>query len=243
MMKSIELAARYSLMPNCLGYCGGSDFPKVFSNYLQGNATKYELKNAIKKFKGHYPYLKTIAKASGITDPFDPRVIKAFWIGNELLDNVGKNEIIKIITHFSKHAGMDPKRAEEKIKQLPSEIVLHHSFNSIYLNFVGDKVPRSVSNFDKCRIGWGKVLLVKKNVAQVEYLQLTRKNGRYFLSKYKKKYFLRSMHGIYPEPELKKGDVVSLHWGLIVQKLNRNELKNLKKYTEKVISAVNSSKL
>lgn len=241
-MKPIEIGACYSLMPNCLGYCGGSDFSKVFRKYLDGNASENELKLAIKKFKGHYPYLKTIARANGIRNPFDGRVIDAFWIGNGLLGRVGRTDVIRLILEFAKNAEMDKNRAQEKIANLPDGILIHHSFNSLYLNFVGDRVERTVSNFDKCRIGWGVVQTVKNNTAKVRYQKIIRKNGKYGFSKPVEKYFKRAMNGITPEHDLKVGNVVSLHWGLIVQKLNKRQEKALKRYTEKNIEAINGSK-
>ncbi len=34
------------------------------------------------------PYLQLIARSNDIADPFDARVVEAYWIGNELLDGV-----------------------------------------------------------------------------------------------------------------------------------------------------------
>ncbi|MFA6530581.1 MAG: DUF6390 family protein [Candidatus Micrarchaeia archaeon] len=241
-MKPIELAGRYSLMPNCLGYCGGSDFSKVFKRYLDGTASESELKLAIKKFKGHYPYLKTIARANGIKNPFDKRIIEAFWIGDRLLEQVGRADVIRLIRKFSKNAEMNKKRAQEKIDNLPDGILLHHSFNSLYLNFVGDRVERTVDNFDRCRIGWGIVRTVKKSTAKVCYQKIIKRNGKYKFSKSVEKYFRRTMDGITPEPKLASGDIVSLHWGLIVQKLNKKQLAELEKYTGKNMEIINGSK-
>ena len=39
-------------------------------------------------FEGAWPYLTLIAGANRIADPLDPRVVEAYWVGNELLDPV-----------------------------------------------------------------------------------------------------------------------------------------------------------
>src|SRR5690606_26836571 len=38
-------------------------------------------------------YLELIARANSISDPFDPRVVEAFWIGNSLLDQVTPEQL------------------------------------------------------------------------------------------------------------------------------------------------------
>ncbi len=122
-------------------------------------------KNALKKFKGNYLYLKTIARANG-KKPFDRGVVEAFWIGNPLLRKVNDRTIRKLILKDLCKAGMDKIRAKQKVNNLPKGIFLHHSFNSLYLEFVGNKVKRTISNYDKCRIGWGEVLCVGKERVQ-----------------------------------------------------------------------------
>jgi len=36
-------------------------------------------------------------------------------------------------------------------------------------------------------------------------------------------------------PEIKVGEWVSLHWGTAIEKLDNNKLKNIKKYTHKIL--------
>ena len=39
-------------------------------------------------FKTLYPYLQEIAHSNGIVDPFDDRVVEAYWVGNALLETI-----------------------------------------------------------------------------------------------------------------------------------------------------------
>ena len=76
---------RYAFMPNRLRYCGGDDNRTIFQYALEG-VTDGGLTPLLRKFGGALPYLQLIARANGIADPFDERVVEAYWIGNDLLE-------------------------------------------------------------------------------------------------------------------------------------------------------------
>lgn len=241
-MKALELTARYSLMPNYLSYCGESNFYGVLEKYL-GHRTKKEeklLAAALKHFKGNYPYLKTISKANG-KKPFDLEVIEAFWIGNSLLERVPVKAIKNmIIEDFYKKSGMDKERAFAAVKNLPKRILIHHSFNSLYLKFVDNKVRRTVAMFDKCRIGWGKILEINKQSVVLLYWPITISKGKYAIGKPVKRKFLRRVGDIPFLKGAKVGDYASTHWGLAVEKLSKKRLERLIKYTKVNIAAINN---
>lgn len=68
-------------------------------NYLRGKAISgKKIRKILEQFKGAYPYYKLIAKSNKIKDPFDENVVRAYWIGNKLLE---KAENIK--SHHSYH--------------------------------------------------------------------------------------------------------------------------------------------
>jgi len=231
MIDGLEFAARYSLVPNSFGYCGGNNFAKIFSGYLKRKVSKKELIFELKKFKSLYAYLKTIARANK-KKPFDRDVLEAFWIGNSLLKKVTQKDIKNLILdELCKNAGMDRKRAISSAKNLPKNILIHHSFNSLYLNFVGNSVPRTLSNFDNCRVGWGKVIAVNKKYCILDYALIKRVEKRYCLAKPIKRRFNRYVCGILLEPNINIGDLVSTHWGAVVQKINKKQLFSLKKFT------------
>jgi hypothetical protein len=70
---------RYGFMPNRLRYCGGDDHPTLFQYGLAG-VSDGGLTPLLRRFTGALPYLQLIARANGIADPFDPRVVEAYWI-------------------------------------------------------------------------------------------------------------------------------------------------------------------
>ncbi|GAI47424.1 unnamed protein product [marine sediment metagenome] len=79
--------ATYAFMPNRLGYCGGDDNKTLF-DYCVAKHTDPGLVIILQKFEAAYPYLKLIASSNHISDAFDARVVEAYWLGNELLDQV-----------------------------------------------------------------------------------------------------------------------------------------------------------
>src|SRR4051794_22945599 len=78
---------RYAFMPNRLRYCGSDDNSTLFGYGIEGvvDGGQTPLQP---RFTGALPYLQLIARANGIADPFDARVVEAYWLGNELLDGV-----------------------------------------------------------------------------------------------------------------------------------------------------------
>src|SRR5919109_3975315 len=81
------LAARFSFMPNRLGYCGPEENRTILDYLAEGHSDR-GLEQILARFAGAFPYCSFIAAAHGIPDPFDRRVIEAYWIGNELLERV-----------------------------------------------------------------------------------------------------------------------------------------------------------
>jgi hypothetical protein len=67
---------RYGFMPNRLRYCGGDDNRTLFEYRVEG-VSDGGLQPLLRKFSGALPYLKLIAQANGIADPFDARVVEA----------------------------------------------------------------------------------------------------------------------------------------------------------------------
>ena len=81
------LFARYAFGPNRLGYCGPDDSAELFAEATVGGDLR-ALRHNAEQFEGAWPYLQLIAKANGVADPLDARVVEAYWLGNSMLENV-----------------------------------------------------------------------------------------------------------------------------------------------------------
>ncbi|MBI5223554.1 hypothetical protein HY990_03970 [Candidatus Micrarchaeota archaeon] len=232
-MNGIELQARYSYTPCSLGYCGTNSFPAVFESYLKGESDQSVLQHELEKFLVPTSYRLLIAKYAS-ADPYSYEVVESLWVGNGLLDSVPESALRTLIRTDLVHAGMRQERAEKLAKQMPSGVTAHHSFHTLYIQFVSDSVPRTLDSFDKCRIGWGRIISQTPGYLELDYVPLLMSNGRYLLGRCNKKISVGFLENS------KVGDFVSTHWDTAVTVLTSNQVNNLHKYTKKTIDAVNS---
>ena len=77
------LFARYAFGPNRLGYCGPDAVEELFGEGTIGGDDG-ALRELARSFEGAWPYLELIARANGLADPLDRRVVEAYWLGNPL---------------------------------------------------------------------------------------------------------------------------------------------------------------
>lgn len=88
-MSELKLAALYSIKPHQLGFCGPQEEKNkgILLKYLRGSkVSEKKIREILEGFEGAYPYYQRIAKSNNIKDPFDKRVVRAYWVGNELLE-------------------------------------------------------------------------------------------------------------------------------------------------------------
>jgi hypothetical protein len=227
-MAGVELAACYAFPPNSLRYCGQ---PTFITALRSGRARALE--RELKKFTAHYGYLRLIAAENGL-EPFDVRVVRAFWTGNRLLENVSAAALRRFIARMIK----DRARARKLVENLPDGALPHHSFNPLYVNFVTGKVARSVRNYDSCCVTWGKVLRLRGTSVTVLRQCVARKSGRFVLRPEIAAVALEK-DGVRLVGPLKKGDVVSVHWGIIIERLTSARLAALERYTLRNLDAIN----
>lgn len=91
MNQGLKIAIKYSIVPCQLGYCGPTDEPekKILLEFLRGEKIdEQKIRQILQQFAGTNLYYNFIARSNGITDPFDKKVVEAYWTGNELLDKL-----------------------------------------------------------------------------------------------------------------------------------------------------------
>lgn len=71
---------RYAFPPNEGGYCGPGD-PEGLLGQVAAGIVDDGLRARARGFDGAWPYLELIARAAGLADPLDPRVVAAYWLG------------------------------------------------------------------------------------------------------------------------------------------------------------------
>ncbi|MCI0504129.1 DUF6390 family protein [Candidatus Micrarchaeota archaeon] len=236
-MEGAELASLYAFPPNLRGYCGTCGFIRTLKGFRSGQAGTDALASGLKRFPAHYSYLSLIARESGL-GPFDMEVVRAFWTGNQLLEAVRPIRLRRFIRR-DLLGGKQALRARRMCELLPEGILPHHSFNVLYVNFVSNAVPRTIRNFDSCCITWGNVLSVSPGSLSVMRNSISYDCG--FTIMRKKSKVALERDGLRFLDEVKKGDVVSVHWGMAVEKLSRKNERLLEEYTLKNIRAINES--
>jgi hypothetical protein len=230
MNDGIGLAARYSFPPNRKGYCGNASFQTALA------ACDTERMGAeLEKFRAHNAYLTLIARENK-KGKFDKDVVEAFWIGNSLLENVSERALARFIKEELFPRGS--ARALALADSVPDGALPHHSFNALYVHFVTDAVKRSVENYDSCCVSCGKVLSVSEKKAVIRRNSISADKGGMFILKQVECPVAFERDGSrFVEPC--EGDVISVHWGMALEKLSPKRVKNLERYTRINIDACN----
>ncbi|MEW6749051.1 MAG: DUF6390 family protein [Candidatus Micrarchaeota archaeon] len=233
-MKGIGLAARYSFPPNSRNYCGTESFKTALKSSLAAESRGSRLERELRCFHPHYAYLKLIASENGM-EPFEMEVVRAFWTGNSLLENVSLDAMERFIEHDLLPA--DPKRAKVLAKGLPDGLLPHHSFNPLYVNFVTRKVDPSMANLDACCVTWAEVLSVTGRFADVLRFSVAWE-GR-LLMRPRLEAIELERKGVRSLGDVKSGDWVSVHWGMAIEKLGPKDRSLLERYTRINMAALN----
>ncbi len=240
----ILTCARYAFAPNFYKYCG-PDANKTIREYLKEGVSDPDLSHYLAEFKVLFPYLKLIAHENGISDPYDQRVVEAYWIGNSLLDRVKVDSFIDHL-HFDQRLKdrIPQKKLKWVIEKVPKGGKVHHSFHvfSVFTRTGHHTVDHTLDTMDQCRIGWGKILKSKKEETklQVKTQKLYYKNGKLMLKNdVIKKISLPVDNGF--KRKLKTGDWISYHWGFVCDKISEGQAKSLEIYTKHNLKLANET--
>ncbi len=228
------LFARYAFRPNELGYCGGDDERALFQYTLEervdGGLLQLE-----RQFEGAYPYLQLIARANGIADPLDSRVVEAYWLGNGLLERVDMRLLFDSIrSRFA--ARTPPDRLKWLMAKVPAGARPHHSFHvfEVYPRaglMKGGAVEHVFETMEQCRIRPAKVLSVEGALLLVEARPLEQAEGKLRLGQPRAEYIRRWVDGKGFVDDVKPGDTVSVHWGWACDLLSPRQAASLERYT------------
>ena len=220
---------RYAFMPNRLGYCGTDDHGALLDYGVEG-VVDGGLPPLLTTFAGATPYLRLIARANDIEDPFDERVVEAYWLGNHLLDGVEATQLYEAL-RGEIGARLEPKAAKWVLPKAPAGARPHHNFHvfDVYRQVAGSN--SSLSMMDQCRISWGKVVEVDGSHLLVERRPLEIREGRLALSDAEHVRATRQVDGKGFADRAEPGDWVSLHWNWVCEVIPTGSLRNLEAMT------------
>ena len=232
--KALQLLSRFSLPPNALGYCGKDSAPEKFKKcVIEGKCS--DVNNEIKKFIVLNPYLKTLAKITG-KDVFSFEVAEAYWIGNSQLKKV-KIDDYKILLKNLEKQGVPEWILDDLKERWPKKFIPTHLFQILHVGVgrASGSVPYNLNSINNCMIRWGKIKSVSENKAKVSVYSLARSEKGYKLVKKEKNFLI--IPGF--TTKLKSGDEVAVHWGHIIKRLNKSEVRKISFWTKEVLKALN----
>src|SRR3984893_6315935 len=119
---------RYGFMPNRLSYCGPVGDNRTLFDYGVAGFSDAGLTPLLKRFTGALPYLQLIARANAIPDPFDARVVEAYWLGNHPLRKGESRHVYDaMLERFGKQ--LQGRTRDLVLGKAPAGARPHHSFH------------------------------------------------------------------------------------------------------------------
>lgn len=230
---ALQLACRFALPPNSLGYCGQDSAPEKFKRCVISNECE-GVEEEISKFIVFYPYLKTISEITNLP-VFSYKVIESYCLGNELLRKVKSHHYEILLKNFAEQ-GVPDWLIQELRQKPPKLFIPHHLFQVLHVGVgrASGAVPFNTDTINQCMIRWGKVRKIAENEATIELNSLKETGQGYELT------MSQETHPIIPEfvPDLRIGDTVAVHWKQVIKKLTPDEEKNLTYWTKKTLKVL-----
>jgi hypothetical protein len=242
------LFARYAFGPNRLGLCGPDEWPSLLElgagpDPRSGAAT--ELRRLAAGFEGAWPYLQLIARDAGVADPLDRRVVEAYWLGTRDLPRTAARSF----------AGSLGDRFQDRTSRVewpwlagkPADGALPvHAFHVLDVLprvglIRGGQVDDVLRVMDSCRIRWGRVVEVLDDRLLVEVVPLEMVAGRLRLATPRLETVRRSLDGRAFVTDIAPGEMVSIHWDWVCDRLHPRQLQALTRSTRRQLAITNQT--
>lgn len=236
------LFARFAYPPNERGSCGPPEHRELLE-YTAAGVVDGGLLQLERQFHGPPPYLSVLAAAAGVSDPFDERVVEAYWIGNDLLDRVDMSAFGHALeARVKPRAGKGWNHLAEAI---PAGAAAHHSFHVFgvypWVSLLSTSPDEPLEILDKCRIRWARVVATQGEHVVVDVRPLRWDGARLYLDEPMRETARQSLDGMRLVGNLQPDEWVALHWDWVCDRLDSRRLANLKHYSERQLAIVNHS--
>ncbi|MBW8817893.1 MAG: hypothetical protein JF598_06555 [Streptomyces sp.] len=235
------LFARYAYAPNELGYCGPADADALFELGVTGR-TDADVAAIARRFSGAWPYAALLAELSGVDDPLDEQVMRAYWTGGALLDRVDTDVLgRRLLEYIASQAGHYWAHLTPEL--LPEASPTHgfHVF-SVYpwsRLLVGDDTGQPLRVLDDCRIRWGRVVECDATHVVVRSQRLGWDGTALALLDEADERVRRVVAGRGFVADPQPGEWLALHWDWVCDRLTDGERDELCRRTEWQLARTN----
>jgi len=236
-----RLFARYAFAPNELGYCGPADAAVLFELGVTGQADA-DLVPVARRFSGAWPYLVLLAELSQIADPLDVQVVRAYWTGDPLLDQIDRQRFgSRLIEFIGGQAGHYWQHLNGEL--LPEASPTHgfHVFGVYPWSRLLIRAPElSLRVLDNCRIRWGQVIDSRDGQVRVRCRRLTWDGYRLRLDRPRVESVRSAIDGRGFVIEPVAGQWLALHWDWVCDRLTDDQRLELQRRTGWQLRATNA---
>jgi hydrogenase maturation factor len=230
---------RYAFMPNHLGYCGGDDAEVLFEHATESRSDT-RLAPMLAKFSGALPYLRTIAAANHIADPFDARVVEAYWLGNDLLTRVEAADLNRsLIERFG--AQLTPALRDQLLRKAPQGAKPFHLFHVVDVYRHLESADVAMAAMENCRISWGQVTALEDTALVVRRRPLVLRDQKLVLDEARVERVQRTVFDRGFVDDVAVGQWVSIHWGWACEVLDDRRRGHLEKWTAHHLALANQT--
>ncbi len=242
--RGVLLFGRFAFPPNQLGYCGPADHAALL-DYVSEESPDQGMVELGRRFEGAYPYLNLIAHANGSDDPFDERVVEAYWIGNSLLRGVdGRALYGSLRDRFSKR--IPGPQFEWLVPKLEAGAHPHHNFHVFDVTFLAGhgrqaRTTVTLPALDSCRISWGKVVAIEADQLVLRRRPLESGAQGLRLGAVQTVKVAGQLGGRALAGRVELGDTVAVHWGWACSRLDQRQLAALRVATADCLAWANQT--
>lgn len=238
-----RLFARYAYAPNSLGYCGPADAAALFELAATGRA-ETDITAIAARFSGAWPYLTVLAELTGIGDPLDERVVRAYWTGSPLLDTVDRAAFGDRLIGRIAAAGADRYWAHLSPDLLPEAAPTHafHVFGVYPWSrlLTSGQPDHPLHVLDSCRIRCGQVVSVHGDRVIVRARRLSWESGQLRLGPERDEAVGLTTGGRGFVARPRPGEWVALHWDWVCDRLTDTDVGHLRWWTDWQLTAANT---
>lgn len=230
--------ARYAFPPNELGYCGPAD-----ASVLLRRDDPARVAAHAREFDGAWPYLRAIAEAAGVADPLVDEVVRTYWVGGPLLDDVDRAVLLHRLS------GAFAGQVTGLLDRVPpsSSMLAHHSFHVMvvypWVKFLDTDPTTPLRVMQDCRVRWGVVESVDDEHVVLASRPLEFADGVLALGSPGPETVRWRKNGASLTAAPCVGDIVSAHWDWVCARLCDDEARALATATATTLDLVNTVRI